>query len=108
MPLHPENRREARAAGDRRDAVQAARRVKHHVSRRQLHGVRAVAVLHDEFAAVIIIGLDQKQRGGQVGAHSIGRAGHLPDGVVHMRSEVLTGFVAIEQRRKYLQGQRRR
>ena len=36
------------------------------------------------------------------------RAGHLPDGVVHVRAERLAALVAVEQRRKHSGRKRRR
>ena len=52
--LHPEKSSQSDAARHRRDVMQAARRVDHHVPGRKFHRVRAVNVVDDQFAAVVL------------------------------------------------------
>ena len=66
--LDPEERRDARPAGDRLDTVQRGRGIENHVAGRQLDRMRAVGVLDDQFAAVIIVGIRQEQGRRKVGA----------------------------------------
>ena len=69
--------------------MQAARGVEHHVSGGQLHGMRAVAVLDHQFAAVVVGGIAEEQGGGEVAAQAMRRARHLKDRVVEVRAEAL-------------------
>jgi len=42
--------------------MQAARWMEHQVSCRQLDVVQAVRVFHDEFTAIVLVGLGEEQR----------------------------------------------
>ena len=67
--------------------MQAARRVEHHVSGRQLDRVHAVGVLDDQLAAVVFVGLGEEQRRREIGANAKRRARDLPDRVVDVVAE---------------------
>ena len=61
----------ARPARHRRYVMQAGRGIENHVAGGKLHVVHAVGVLDDQFAAVIFIGLGEKQSGGEISADSV-------------------------------------
>ena len=87
--------------------MQAGRGVKDHVSRRQLHAVRAVSILDDQFTAVVLLRRAEKQRSGKVGANPMRRARHRPNRIVDMRAESLASLIAVEQGRKHFRRQGR-
>ncbi|MNP33993.1 hypothetical protein D3C76_1272590 [compost metagenome] len=88
--------------------MQAGAGVQHHVASRQLHALGAVGVLDFQFAAVVVLGLAEEQRGGKVGAHPFDTALGLAHGVVDVEVETAAGRVTVQQRRKHLVRQCRR
>ena len=80
--------------------MQAGGGIENHVAGRQLDVVRAVGIFHHQFAAIVFVGVREEQRRGKVRADAVWRAGHLADGVVHVRAERLAALIAIEQRRE--------
>ena len=96
------------ATRDGVDVMQARRGIEHQVARRKLDLVHAVLVLHRQFAAVVLLGLGQEQRHGEVGADAQRRAGNAADGIVDMRAEVLADAVSVEERGEDLERQCRR
>ena len=96
--LHPEHRRQPRAARHRRDAVQAGRGIEDHVAGRQLDRPVAGHVLDHQLAAVIAVGIGEEEGGGKIGADApAGR--QRPPGIVDMGAEIVAGLVAAEHRR---------
>jgi hypothetical protein len=59
--LDPEEGREANAAGDRLDAMQAGAGVENEVAGGQLHPMRTVGVGDHELASVIFVGRAEEQ-----------------------------------------------
>ena len=106
--LNPEKGTEPHATADRIDVVQARRRVKHEVPRRQLHALHAVSIFHHQFAAVVFIRRGEKERRREIGAQPVRRARNLPDRIVDMGAERLAAGIAIEKRWDNMQRQRRR
>ncbi len=99
---------DALAARHGRDVVQAGRRIQDEVSGRQLHAVRAVGVLDDQLAAVVVR-RDRRRTASPRDRSARGAACPGPaDGVVDVTAERVAAGVAIEQRRKDLERQRRR
>ena len=88
--------------------MQAGRGIENQVTGGQLYGVRAVGILHDQFATIVFVGLGEKQRGGKIGANAVWRPADLANGVIDMGAECLAALVTIEQRRKYLRAVRRK
>src|SRR3546814_2097828 len=78
--------------------VQAGSRIKHHVARRQLDAVDAVAVLHRQFATAIIIGIAEEERCRQIAADAELRPFQHADGIVDMGVEPLAALIAVEER----------
>ena len=103
-----EERRRARAARDGGDVVDARGRIEHEIARRQLHPLRAVRVLDDEFAAVVVAGRRQEQRRRQVGAEATAACRVHADRAVDVAAERHAFAVAVEERRKDLPRQRGR
>ena len=93
------------APGDRTHVVQAARGIEDEVAGGQLHGVHAERVLDHELSSVVLVGLAEEERGGEVGAEAVRRPRHLAHRVVHVGAEGLPAFVAVEERREDAQGQ---
>ena len=75
------------AARDRRHVMQAGGGIENHVTGGKLYLMHAVGVLDDQFAAVIFIGLREKQSGRKIGADSVSGSADLPDGIVHVSAE---------------------
>src|SRR5689334_2920134 len=63
----PEKRRQAHAASDRLDAVQARARVENEVAGREFDPVSAEGVGDHQLAALIIVRRAEKKSGGEVG-----------------------------------------
>jgi hypothetical protein len=99
--LHPEDRRETRAARDGHHAVATAGRIEHHVAGRELDRLRPVDVLDHKFAAFVGVGRGEEQRGRDIGANLHAGAGQQPDRAVDVRAELHFGgaVVAVEHRR---------
>src|SRR3546814_15603623 len=74
--------------------------------RGQLDPLLAELIVDHQFAAVIGVGLLQKERRGKVAADTEIAAAPDPHRTIDMRAERLAAFVAIEQRRKDLERQR--
>jgi hypothetical protein len=70
--------------------------------------VGAVHVLHDQLAAVVLLGAAEEQRHREVGADAEGRARHLAHGVVDVGPEGHPRLVTVEERREHAQRQGRR
>ena len=104
--LQPEERTHARTAHNRCHAVQAAAGVEHHVARRKLDAMFAEGVVDHEFAAVVVFGLRQEQRAGEVAADAESGAAQMAHGVVNVVAEGLAARIAVEQRRIHLERQR--
>src|SRR3546814_15433268 len=86
--------------------VQAGSRIKHHVARRQLDAVDAVAVLHRQFATAIIIGIAEEERCRQIAADAELRPFQHADGIGDMGGEPLADLIAVEERRKDMERER--
>ena len=99
--LDPEERRDALAAGDRGDLVQAGAGIQDQISGRELDAVAAIGIFDDQFAAVVVLRRAQEQGGRQVGAHRVhaAAAAVVADRVVDVEAERLAAGVAVEQRR---------
>ena len=78
-----------RPACDRLDAVERGRRVEDHVAGGQLDLMLAIAVLDDQLAAVIVVGLGQEERRRQVGPDPPAAIGQEADGIVDMVAEAM-------------------
>ncbi|MNN64168.1 hypothetical protein D3C81_1795950 [compost metagenome] len=89
------------------DLVQTGAGVQNHVTRRQLHPLGAESVLDFQFAAVVVLGLAEEQRGREVGAHPLHTALGLTHGVIDVEVETAAGCVTVQQRRKDFVWQRR-
>src|SRR3546814_4820163 len=86
--------------------VEARRGIEHNMPRGQLDPLLAELIVEHQFAAVIGVGLLQKERRGKVAADTEIAAAPDPHRTIDMRAERLAAFVAIEQRRKDLERQR--
>src|SRR5687767_7918990 len=106
--LDPEERRYTPATSYRADVMQAGRRIKNHVTGRQLDVVHAVCVFDKQFTAVVFLERGQKERRREIGANTVWRACDLADRIIDMVAERLAHLVTVKQWRKNLEGQRRR
>lgn len=86
--------------------MQARRRIQDEAARRQLDAVRAIGVLDQQLAALVLLGRAEKQRRREIGADPVARPADLPDGVVDVAPERVAFFVSIEERWKHLERQR--
>src|SRR5215472_979654 len=92
--LHPEEGTDPVAACHRLYTMQARRRVKHHVARRQLHALLAIVVLDDKFPAVVLLRWCEEQRRAEVGTNSLTCCSKLANRRVHVRAEGLAAGIA--------------
>lgn len=72
VALHPGNGRQARAAKDRPDMVQAGGRVGDEVARPMLGQELRVAVADGKLAALVFLGIAEEQRQRDVGPDAAG------------------------------------
>ena len=66
--LHEHVTAQPGAAGHRRDFVDGAGRVGHQASGRELDALLAIGIFDAQFAALVLVGFGQKQRGRDIGA----------------------------------------
>ena len=103
--LGPEEGADPLAACHWLDPVQAGGGVEDEIARRQLDLVRAVGVNHDQLAALVVLGLAEKQRAGHIGAQPLLGARDAACRTVHMQAVGFAVAVAVEQRRHGARGQ---
>ena len=75
--------------------MQARRRIQHEAPRWQLDIVRAVGILDQQLAALILLGITEKQRRREIRADPVSRPADLPDRVVRVAPERLASVANI-------------
>src|SRR5687767_5667151 len=70
--LNPEERCESGASGHWADVMEAAGRIENQMTRGKFDGVNAVGVFDHQLAAFVFIWIAEKERGGKIGAHTMG------------------------------------
>src|SRR6201988_1412654 len=68
--------------------------------------MQAVRVFNHQLAAVVLIGIAEKKRRGEIGTHTMRRSCYLSNRIVDVISKRLSVLIAIEERRKNFQRQR--
>src|SRR3546814_16132226 len=80
--------------------VEARRGIEHHMPRGQLDPLLAELIVDHQFAAVIGVGLLQKERRGKVAADTEIAAAPDPQRTIDMRAERLAAFVERSEQRR--------
>ena len=106
--LRPEKRGIAGALSDGVDAVQAGAGVDDGIARSQLDALLAEGVLHNQLATCVLLGVAEKDGGGNIGSDLDGGARNAEEGVVDMVSVGATAFIPVKARRQDLERQGRR